>query len=398
MTTPYTPSILRYGNTADRPRQAGRALLLFILALTFEVGGGQAQVSTLTVGSASDAAYTATITPLGGEAVPIYYNQGSAGTEAQKATGLANQINANAALARVVTASASAAVVTITSLIPGARGAFTLSTSDGKLTAATTTSAANCDEIPFGCAVAHFTGGKIAQTKTSRGVAKVMTVTPANVTNNEIYTIVVTGDLNGDGIPETYTAPYQDGSATAKRLCDAMTAAFNTLFPASSILVSDDDSVITFTSEVPGLDFVITASVTDDAGAAATGTLAVATSTANTPIAFAGVAQAMDVPQQQVTSGVGVAKWGGADAVPAPVIRSGVVAVRLDADITSNFDPSSPVAYRIDASGTGEEYGTFRNAKSGADTLTLPQSRARWVDGIVTTDLAGYPVTLLELS
>lgn len=393
----YTASILRYGYLGDRPLQVGRALLLMLLALTYPIGGGSAQVSTLTVGSASDAAYTASITPLGRSAVPIYYNEGATGTTTTKATGIAAQINANPALANIVTATSSTNVVTITALRVGTLGAFTLSTSDGKLTAATSTAAADADTIPFGCAVAHSTSGKVVQPKSSRATAQVTTITPANVTNNEIYTVVIVVDANGDGLEETYTFPYQDGSATTKRLCDALTAAINTAMPANSILASDDDSVLTLTSEVAGLPFRVTASVTDDAGAAATGTLAVATPTANVTPLFAGVAQVQDVPEQSVSSGVGTAKWDGAKGEGCPTIRAGVVPVRLDADVTT-ITPGDPVCYRLDASGTGEEYGTFRNAKSGSDTLTLPPSRARWVDGVITTDLSGYSCALLELS
>lgn len=396
---PTNATALRNDYQSSRRVQVGRALLASMLAaLSFGISGGVAQVSTLTADSASDATYTFTLRPYGGEAFTLNYNEGATGTTTTKATGIAALINADGRVNGWVRASSSSAVVTITALQKGVAGSFTLADSDAKLTSADVTTAVDYDQIQFGCAVAYDSSdaSRVYNPKTARATAQVTTVTPANVTNNEIYTINIVCDTNGDGIDEIYPIPYQDGSATAQRLVEGLAAAVNAAMPANSIVATEDNSVLTLTSEVAGLPFRVTATVTDDAGAAATGTLAVATSTANVPHAFVGVAQCQDYPEMQASSGSYSAYWDGGKGHQCPVVLSGLVLVRLDDDVTS-IAIGDPVAFRVDNSGTGEVFGSFRNAKSTTDTCTLPAYRARWADGQVLTDASGLKCALLQL-
>jgi len=396
---PTNATALRYDYQSNRRVQVGRALLASMLAaLTFGISGGVAQVSTLTADSASDATYTFTLRPYGGEAYTLNYNEGATGTTTTKATGIAALINADGRVNGWVRASSSSAVVTITALQKGVAGSFTLADSDAKLTSADVTTAVDYDQIQFGCAVAYDSSDptRVYNPKTARAVAKVMTVTPTNPTNDETYTLTIRCDTNGDGVQEVYTWTYKDAAATAQRWVEAFTAAVNTSMPANSIVATENNSVLTLTSEVAGLDFAVEATAMDDAGGAATGTVAVATGTANTPHSFAGVVQCQDYPEMQASSGAYSAYWDGNKGQQCPVILSGLVLVRLDDDVTS-IAIGDPVAFRVDNSGAGEVFGSFRNAKSTTDTCTLPSTRARWVDGQVLTDASGLKCALLQL-
>lgn len=364
---------------------------------TYRIGGDVKQVATYTVSSASDAVYTLEIQPQGQSVVTVTFNEGATGTTSTKATGLANAINANSSLSPYVVARASSATVIVTSREGGV--GFTATESDAKMTLAQTTANVGAPLVPFGVAAVRVAGQpeQAMAPDEAKATAMVWTVTPGGtVTNNEVYTVVIVGDLNCDGEEEVYTIPYQDASATAQRLVEGLAAAINTSMPANSVNATEDNSVLILTAEIAGLPFRVTCSVTDDAGAAATGTLTPAITTANVTHEFLGVVCAADIPETALSSGVPLAQYDKSRGHLLPVASKGLRYVRLDADVTS-IAYGDPVLYRVNDDGSNEVNGSFRNAKSTSDAFPLPKSRARWYDGQIYTDIDGHSVAVLEL-
>lgn len=363
---------------------------------TFRIGGEVKQVATYTVSSASDAVYTLEIQPFGGSAVTVTYSEGATGTTSTKATGLANAINANSSLSPYVVARAANATVIVTSREGGV--GFTATESDSKLSLAQTTANVGAPLVNFGVAAVRVASqpDQAMAPDEAKATAMVWTVTPANVTNNEVYVVNIIMDANCDGEEEVYPFVYQDGSATAQRLVEGLTASINATMPANSLIATEDNSALTLTSEIAGLPFRVTVSVTDDAGAAATGTLTAAIATANVGYEFLGVVCAADIPITALSSGVPLAQYDKSKGHLLPVASKGLRFVRLDADVTS-IAYGDPVLFRVNDDGSGEVNGGFRNAKSGSDAFPVSKTRARWYDGQITTDIDGHSVAVLEL-
>lgn len=354
------------------------------------VTGEVKQVATFTADSASDAVYTLEIKPAGEARVTITFDEGAAGTVGSKATGLAQAINVSASLAQHVVASVSSADVIVTALQGGV--GFTATESDGKLSLVQTTANAASPRLRFGTAAVldYGTSGdksKVTDPNEDDATAKVMTVTPANVTNAEQYSIVIRGDLDGDGEIESYSCPPYSSAAAASagNMCNHFTQWAEATLPANSIGAVDGATLVTFTAQIAGLDFQIHGSVAHDldADAAPTGSLAIATSTANVPHEFAGVVGASDAVDAN-DGDAGYVKG----SVPAPIIGKSPVLLRLDDDVTS-IAMNDPVGFRVNADGADEVLGTFRNAASGTDIAILLKSRAQWFDGVIHTDIDG---------
>lgn len=112
---------------------------------------------TVEVASASDAVYTITVTRHDGTAVVITYNEGAAGSTTSKATGLKNAINASVSLSPYVVATSNAAVVTITSLLPGER--IVVTESDSKINSPSeTVLKSSSASLPFGFGLVRDSG------------------------------------------------------------------------------------------------------------------------------------------------------------------------------------------------------------------------------------------------
>lgn len=394
-------SILRYGQASARRNQAGRCEGPFGVhqISSRAIGGAVKQVATYTVATAADEELTITIQPEGEDARSVSFDEGAVGTTSTKAAGLVLAVNADPVLGKYVIASQSTNTVIITALQPGV--GFTATESEANITLAQTTANADAPSLRPGTALVREYGTSGDKTKVTDAdeddaVAKVVLVeTGGTITNNEIYTVTIRGDFDFDGVPEVYTFPYQDASASAQRLVEGLTAAINATgaLPANSVTASEDDSDLILTADVAGLDFIVSASVTDDAGAAATGTLTVSTATANVAHEFAGICGMADAIRYD---GTNAATWQRVRGNSAPLVERGDVWVLLDADVSS-ISPDDPVLFRVNSDASGEVKGAFRNAKSTSDAIPISPNRARWVDGQILTDIDGSSIALLRL-
>ena len=106
-------------------------------------GGRSAEVSTVTVGAASERVYS-----LGVFGVTVTYAASSSDNTTAIAAGLAAAVNADLTLSQIVAATSAAAVVTLTGRFSGQ--ALDIDASDADLAAAAVTAADGGDPIPFG--------------------------------------------------------------------------------------------------------------------------------------------------------------------------------------------------------------------------------------------------------
>jgi len=308
------------------------------------------------------------------------------------------------AAADAIVASSSGAVVTVTALTAGEGFTLALGSSETRINAPTTTTAnADAPDILPGCAVVREYGTSGNKAKCTRpnednATAKVMTATPANVTNSESYSITVIGDLDGDGVEESYVCPaYSSASATLAELLDHFKNWGEASFPADSIAATEDGSALTLTAEIAGLDFRVVANVGHDidADGAPTGSIAIATSTANVAHEWAGVC----LNDGTLTVGPNNDAAYRASRGNVPSIAhapSKPIWVRLDDDVTS-ISLSDPVGFRVNADGADEVFGSWRNAKSGSDICILLKTQARWASEDIKTDLDGHQTGLIQI-
>lgn len=203
-----------------------------------------AQVSTITVDTATNSAtYTWTI-----DGVELTYTADSSTSAAEIVAGIVAAINADPiAGAKCTAAATSSTVVTLTARVGGV--SFSVSDSDAKLTSATTTANDTADTIGFGLAVLSDDDGIGTQATacdSSLLSAAEIVVTPTAV-NSATYNLHI--EFNGSVYGASYTA---DGSATVKEIVEGLAAAVNAAVPASTVLATEDDSVLTLTSEIVG--------------------------------------------------------------------------------------------------------------------------------------------------
>jgi hypothetical protein len=163
---------------------------------------------------------------------------------------------------------------------------------------------------------------------TANDTLKVVHATPT-ATNSATYDVAVSFDLGDGQGRRTVTASYTaDGSATVQEIVEALQVKLDSGFPANSIAVTEDDAKIIFTSEVPNLDFVVTAT-------ASTTAWTVTVATEIVPLRFLGVSvYSASVPQDAN----GTTAYQGGDALS--ILTNGEIAVELDAGITPSVgDP-----------------------------------------------------------
>lgn len=310
-----------------------------------------AQSSTITVDTAENSSRYAVVV----DGVEVAFTSDGSATATEIATGLTAAIVADPVTNGVVAATSSAAVVTLASRLAGR--AFTLTTSDARVTIATPTANAVAADVPFGVAVidvdrnaslAAVPDGALAPLSTLH----VVTLTPA-VANATIYSVVVI--VAGSTVSKAITS---DGSATAAEIVAALVSALNTDLPANSVLASGTDTLV-LTSEVPGQDFVVVPGPT----------LASVVTTQGKRIedVLAGVTVAHEIYEQPRS---------GSYALPGnstmPVLRKGEIYVATENDVT---DVDAQVFVRT--GGTGQKGGFRSTAASGC--VPLPRAKARWV-------------------
>lgn len=118
-------------------------------------------------------------------------------------------------------------------------------------------------------AILHFTGGALK-------VAKAMSATPDEIDEDDVFELLVGGITVA-----TYTVGVVETAQAVVEGLQASWQANKSAHPYSALITAtEDDSVVTLTSDIPGMDFVVTSSVTDGAGGNPP-TLTMATPTAN---------------------------------------------------------------------------------------------------------------------
>lgn len=360
-----------YGLNSSRPGLPGLCVdLAGAVQRSALATGAVAQVSTVTVNSATNSQdYVLTVT-FGGTDYSVTYTSDGTATTAEIAAGLEAAADADANINALINASSASNVLTLTGRYRGE--SFTLSvTPAADVTLATGTAAAAAGAIPFGrgCVLDASNTDGVELPDTANDTLKVVHATPV-AENNAIYDLSLVADLDFDGINEVYTASYSaDGSATVKEIVEALQAALDAQMPANTIAITEDDAKLIFTSELPNLDFNVTGV---ELGATATWTIA--TATALVPLRFKGVS----LHSHRVeTDSDGATQYSGGDVVS--LLQKGDIWVEVDDAITPSL--GDPVFVRASAS-SSEALGAFRDSQDGADCIFLPPSICQWIEAV----------------
>ena len=246
--------------------------------------------------------------------VSVTYNTGVGGD--QDSIGAALAVNFNQA--PFVRGLAEAAydsgtnILTFTALLPGSRGAFTISSNGvGLPAAATTTAATEADEIPFGRAIlllgyaAEEAEELVGLPKAADLVAQVQTHTV--VTGAATLRLVTVYELRGESERVILGSGSFTGSGTQATEATAIANAINGAVAANTVVATTATADVIVTSEVPGLEFdvVIEAASGNITKAATTGPNQVTSLRRG----FAGVARYNSNDVQRDTSGQGPASY-----------------------------------------------------------------------------------------
>ena len=366
-----------------------------------QVGGSAAQLTTVAVSSSSDdTTYTLSIGEDAGSLITVTFTTPSSGnTTSTIATGLANAINAKVGVSNLVFASTSTNTINITGRQKGAGATFTVSESDANLgTPSTTTSAGDATAIPFGVMVERSSATKAVGTAaigsavgSGTYTAQVSTITAEGgditLATGDVLYATITGDLDGTGV-KSYSAQATFRTNAATTLT-AFVAALNGVLPANSVIAAVDTNNITFTAEVAGLSFSVSASF-DDAGGTP-GSFTVAATTANAIPFGGGVALKSHTIEQNAS---GVSEYGMGDTFSG--LTEGKCYVLLDSGITVAEGDACFV--RVTAGAT-EQVGAFSNVSDSGDNLPIGSYgfKGIWVGGN-ETDMNGNNVAPLYIS
>tara|TARA_S200002703_G_scaffold91618_2_gene79097 strand:- start:3755 stop:4918 length:1164 start_codon:yes stop_codon:yes gene_type:complete len=361
-----------YGLNSSRPGLPGLCVdLAGAVQRSALATGAVAQVSTVTVDSATNSQdYVLTVT-FGGTDYSVTYTSDGTATTSEIASGLSSAVTADANINAFITPSISGAspnVLTLTGRYKGESFTFSV-TPAADVTLATGTAAAAAGAIPFGraCVLDADNTDGIELPDTANDTLKVVHATPT-AENNAIYDLSLVADLDFDGINEVYTASYSaDGSADVQEIVEALQAALDAQMPANTIAITEDDAKLIFTSELPNLDFNVTGV---ELGATATWTIT--TDTDLVPLRFKGVS----LHSHRVeTDSDGATQYSGGDVVS--LLQKGDIWVEVDDAITPAL--GDPVFVRASASGS-EVLGAFRDSQDGADCIFLPPSICQWIE------------------
>lgn len=230
-----------------------------------------ADVWTVTVsGVANSTVYTISI-----NGISLSYTSDGSAANTEIVAGLVDAVNDSVLSGMVLAASTGATTLTLTSLQPGE--ALDVTENDSNLTLAHTTTASNATALSAGLIVSRTADGLgCAVPAVTAAVAQISTLTYGTAVNSVRYSATVTmrgGTYSGLPYLGEFTA---DGSATMQEIVEGIAADLNGKLPASTVAVTEDNSVLTFTSEVAGVAFAVDGNCADPAV-----TVTIATTTAN---------------------------------------------------------------------------------------------------------------------
>ena len=364
-----------------------------------QVGGSAAQVTTMVVSSASEATYTWQVGEDSGNLTTLTYAASGTDTTTTIATAIANATNAKVGVSNLVFASSSSATVTFTGRQKGASATFVVSESDSKLgTPSNTTTAGDATAIPFGTMVERSSATKAVGTAaigsaigSGTYTQQVSTITAEGgditLASGDVLYATITGDLDGTGVKDySAQAAFRTNAATT---LTAFVAALNGVLPANSVIAAVDSDDITFTAEVAGLAFTVSASYDDADGTP--GSFTVTATTANAIPLGGGVALKSHTIEQNAS---GVSEYGMGDTFSG--LTEGKCYVLLDSGITVAEGDACFV--RVTAGAT-EQAGAFSNVSDSGDNLPIGSFgfKGVWVGGNIT-DMNGNNVAPLYLS
>lgn len=337
-------------------------------------GGAVAQVSTVTVDSASNSTlYTLDVT-INGVTTSLSYTSDGSATTTEIAAGLEAALDASPVVSGLIAASSATNVLTLTAKIKNQAFSLAMSAGASDVTIATGTAASGAASIYPGRGVVELASdlGNCRLPSTADDTLKAITVTyGGSFAAGDFYAVSLVADLDFDGIPEVYTAQSLGVTSLAVTTV-LLQSALDAQMPANTIAITAGATTIVATSELPNLNFEIQATVADQTSGASAQTVSVADSTALVDLKFLGVAK-LDRMRPMDSNGDPI--FGDGDIVP--ILEEGMIFAELDAGITPTI--GDPVFCRASASGS-EVLGAFRDAQDDADCIFIPPSRARWVD------------------
>jgi len=385
---------IRYGQQGDRVAQAG--------GLSghghhvdgrLRAGGAVAQVDTITVGGTGTADVVYSVTLEDNTVVTVTWTPGNVSAAADVL--LANSaFNGASELGGILEATDGAGdTIVLTARTPGVGWTLAeVTDTDTNYSIANTTANADAGAVPFGlgCILNPSDDDECKLPAVGDLVLKVVTVTPDSAVTGEHLVVTVIGDLDGDGVDEVYN--FGTGAAASvAALCDELTSAMNLAFPANSILVTDGATLITLTSELRGLEFQVTTTITDEGGGVATGAAPVVEST-DTAKEHELVGISKHTHSKEVADGGTTSQYAGGEQVG--LVTEKDIWVRLDA--SEDPVPSDTIWCRHTASAT-EQRGAFRTTADSTDCFQVPRSQARWLSGGAKTDINGNLVALMRV-
>jgi len=359
---------------------------------TITVGGSPAlaDVYTIVVGSGGTDV-TATLTLTTAQAVSV----------TTAAAALRDTLNTTAGISNVLIATASVGVVTLTGRQKGASETFTTTsteTGSSTLTDGGAVAPTDATAVQFGTMCERSTATRLtgstyigAAVGTGTYTAQVSTIdisAALTLAASDVITVTIEVNTTGGALKTSYEVGALFDTNLATTLT-ALAADLNAALPANAVAVTENGTVITFTSDIAGLAFDVTVAIFD-ASASETKPYAITAATANAVPEGGGVAlKALCVEQ----TAAGVAQWSIGDIFSG--LTEGKVYVRLDDSLTVAVN--DPVFVRVTAV-SPEIVGAFRNAADGTDCLPLS---AYGFEGKFTTanstDMDGNTVAALYL-
>jgi len=372
-----------------------------------QVGGAVAQVQTITIGGTPADTNVLTVN-IGEDAgslvttsVTLTAVTGASTTTA--AAALVEAINAKIGISNLVFAQNPAgATIIVAGRQRGASKTFSMtgSASAGATVTvnAISVTAADATVIPFGVMTERSSATKVSGVSfvgsaigTGTYTAQVSTITAEGgditLASGDVLYATVSGDLDGSGV-KSFSAQtvFRTNAATT---LTAFVAALNGVLPANSVLAAVDSNNITFTSEVAGLSFSVSASF-DDAGGTP-GSFTVAATAANAIPFGGGVALKSHTIEQDAN---GDSEYGMGDTFSG--LTEGKCYVLVDSGVT--IAEGDACFVRVTAV-SPEQAGAFSNVSDGGDNLPIGSFgyKGIWLGGNIT-DMNGQNVAPLYLT
>lgn len=225
---------------------------------SFGVSEGRAsEVSTIVIDTATnDATYSGT---LFGE--PFTFTADGSAAKDEITAGLKASMEENSVITGVCTiVDDTVDTLTITARYPGIDLDIELDSSASLMTLTQTTAESEGTTIPFGRAVLYDSDDPTKVVTFTAPSARVVHLTPTiNTATGVPYAVEVV--IEG----ETYGAEFDaDGSATVQEVVEGLTTALNAALPANTVVVTEDNTKLILTGEVPGTPFEVNASANLD--------------------------------------------------------------------------------------------------------------------------------------